>query len=199
MCWTLTNVLSIDDSTVNGTHTLWGVQCRVSIMWRSPPAWLPTFLLVIVQPPPHQSIPAAERPFLSVNARPIPPGTALGSLSQSKVDLFLLAFSTLPQHSRSSHATQVPSLPSTVRYTFWFQDEIRKNCTTDAVGRSLMTIHDAQHTSRKGRRVELHQYRLLAPTSCKTVSTTFLFNAQYFRLHKHTSKQTSTHTYIKYA
>jgi len=115
MCWTLTNVLSIDDSTVNGTHTLWGVQCRVSIMWRSSLAWLPTFLLVIVQPPPHQSIQAAERPFLSVNARPIPPGTALGSLSQSKVDLFLLAFSTLPLHSRSSHAT--PSSLSTIHST----------------------------------------------------------------------------------
>jgi hypothetical protein len=59
------------------------------------------------------------------------------------------------------------------------QDEIQKNCTPDAVERSLMTIHDTYHTSRKGPSVEFHQYRLLAPTSCKTVSTTFFFNAQY--------------------
>ena len=42
-----------------------------------------------------------------------------------------------------------------------------------------MTIRDAQHTSRKGPSVEFHQNGLLAPTSCETVSTTFLSNAQY--------------------
>jgi hypothetical protein len=113
-----TNIFSIDDSTVNETHALCGVQYKVSIMWRSSLAWLPTFLLVIVQPPPHQSIPAAEHPFLSVNARPIPPGTALGSLSQSKVDLFLLAFFTLPLHSRLSHATPSSTIHSTVHIHF---------------------------------------------------------------------------------
>lgn len=176
-----TNILPIEDPTVNGTHALWGVQCKVSIMWRSSLAWLPTFLLVIVRPPPHQSIPAAERPFLSVNARPIPPGTALGSLSQSKADLFLLVFFTLPLHSRLSHAT--PSSlyhPQYGIYTFRFRDEILKNCTPNAVPtvgsrveRSSMTIHDAQNTSTKGPSLKFRHYRFLVPTSYKTVSPTF--------------------------